>query len=125
MIRADEHMPEPTDEEVAQRLAWQEWQWNYEEDRQRVTMLTRTADIADERDNVTVLLHNCQLVTMDAADVAEFAERIRRVALEGLARIAERRATRAAQQRHLSRYNEYSVIAAEVYAATSDYELPY
>ena len=123
MICADENMPEMTTEEAEERrLSWQEWQWNWEEERRRVTSLT--PDIADERDTVTVLLHNCQIVTMDAADVAEFAERMRRVAAHGLARIANRRQARAAQQRHISRYNEYAEIAAEVYAATSD-ELPY
>lgn len=37
MIRADENMPELTQEELT--LAWQEWQWNYEDDRRRVNPL--------------------------------------------------------------------------------------
>lgn len=83
-------------------------------------MMDAHADIADERGVTRILLHNRQLVTMDSAHVAEFAERIRRVTAHGLACIADKRAARATAQRHISHCNEYAEIAAQVHAATND-----
>lgn len=85
MIRADENMPELTQEELT--LAWLEWQWNYEDDRRRVNPLADptctacygTGTVYDSVDygSTTVMMPSiCECV--DGDDDTEFCNEFER-----------------------------------------------
>lgn len=104
MIRADEGMPELTDDEIAEERR-SDWEAHYDDTHPR--------------------RYETELTPLGQA--------MRRLCHTQLARIANKRAERAATQPHISRWNEMAEIAAATYDADphgdltwrEEMELPY
>lgn len=78
------------------------------------------ADVDDDDGTVTMVIHNGDIVTMDAAHLAEFTAEFGRFVDAYAAAIDANRTARQAAQPHIARWNELQTIAAEIYTATND-----